>query len=455
VVDDEEGILEVVSDTLSSLPGLVVVTEGESPRAAEMLAHESFDMLITDIRMPVVGGVELLKIARENDRKIPVLMITAYPSIGTAVEGLKLGATDYITKPFVPDDLRSRVLRILEERTLRQDNQLLQRRVERGYVFGDIIGESSPMQAVMKTIQKVAATDVDVLITGETGTGKELVAQSIHRNSERRAKRFIPIDCGAIPESLMESEFFGHEKGSFTGAHARQNGMLELASGGTFFLDEIGELPLSLQAKLLRVLQERRFRRVGGKTEIDADVRVIAATNRDLGEEVRERRFRQDLYYRINVVDVELPPLRSRAEDIPLLVDYFVNKYSADMGHPSVSVSPGAVEVLVRYSWPGNVRELQNVLKRAIALRSEDILRSGDFPDHVVMEGGVASETRGDGFFELRAQHAAAFERRYLADLLKNNGGDVTRSCKEAGIPRGTLYRLLKNHELVPEEFRA
>jgi len=265
----------------------------------------------------------------------------------------------------------------------------------------------------------------------------------------------VPVDCGAIPENLLEGELLGHERGAFTGAFTRSLGLLEMADGGSFFFDEIAELPLQLQAKCLRVLQERKFRRVGGKKEISVNVRVLAATNRDLATEVRERRFREDLYYRINVARIELPPLRERVEDIPLLVERFVAKYSQEMGKSGIELEPELLEVLCRYSWPGNIRELQNVVKRALAMTDKKVLTLNDLPDEVVVRSGDQGAAEGQGFFHLRAQRMTAFEKEYLVDLLTGCQGDVSKAAGEARLPRGTLYRLLKKHGIVPESFRS
>ncbi|MFQ5504179.1 MAG: sigma-54-dependent transcriptional regulator [Planctomycetota bacterium] len=453
-VDDEEGILEVVSDTLSRLKDADIVLERDGTRAMELLASRHFDLLITDIRMPGVDGIDLLRHALATVPGILVLMLTAYPSIETAVETLKLGAVDYIIKPFIPDDLLATVTRVLDETRLRQENRVLRRHVERQYFLDEILGTGPAMQSVFETVQRVAGTDVDVLIVGETGTGKELVARSIHKRSSRSEGRFVPVDCGAIPDNLLESEFFGHEKGAFTGAHSRALGLLDLADGGTFFLDEIAELPAHLQSKLLRVLQERKFRRVGGKEEIPIDVRVISATNRDLPGEVREGRFREDLFYRIHVVCVELPPLRDKAEDIPHLLSHFVDRLCKEMDKPLITLTPEASELLCRYSWPGNVRELQNVVKRAVALTQNDRITADDLPDELAIQGAESAVADGNGFFQLRARHVQAFEREHLSHLLAVCEGDVSKAAKKAQIPRGTFYRLLKKHQIAPEDFR-
>ncbi len=455
VVDDEVGMLEVCAATLKKLSHAVIVSENDSRKAAQRVATETFDLLITDIRMPGVSGVDLLELARRHDPNLAVLMITAFPTVETAVQCMKLGAADYITKPFLPEDLLATVQRLLEAQELREENRLLQRQVDRTGVFGEIIGASQVMQNVLDMIERVAETDVDVLIVGETGTGKELVARALHQRSRRGKKRFVPVDCGAIPEDLLESELFGHERGAFTGAHTRSMGLLEFADKGTFFLDEIAELPLRLQVKLLRALQERRIRRVGGTDELDVDVRVVSATSRNLDELVAKEQFRSDLFYRINVSQIDLPPLRDRTGDIPLLVAHFLDRYAREMGKSISDIDPEVMEIFSAYQWPGNIRELQNVIKRSLTMATGAKLTSGDLPDALVTSAGDVSGRKGDGFFDLRKEHAAKFERDYLANLLQQCGGDVSRAAREAQLPRGTFYRFLKKHDLKPEGFRG
>ncbi|MCH7742511.1 MAG: sigma-54-dependent Fis family transcriptional regulator [Proteobacteria bacterium] len=454
VVDDEQGMLEVCVDCLSELTDVEIIAEIKSTRAAERLATESWDLLITDVRMPQVGGVELLRIAHEEDPDLAVLMITAYPNVETAVQCMKLGATDYITKPFLPDDLLSTVRRLLEARQLRQENSLLLRHVERSYSSRTLIGESAAMQVLLNSIQMLAPTDTDVLILGETGTGKELVARALHQQSNRHNKRFVPVDCGAIPEELMESEFFGHERGAFTGADSRSLGLMEFADGGTFFLDEVGELSPRLQVKLLRALEERRVRRVGGREEIDVDIRLIAATARDLDEDIRTKHFRADLYYRINVARIEVPPLRDRASDIPILTHHFVERYAGEMVREDIEITPEVIEILSSYHWPGNVRELQNVIRRTLAMTHNRVITAADLPDEIVSTAALQSSKGGSGFFGHREQRIAAFEKEYLNSLLLSHKGDVPAAATDAELPRGTLYRLLKKHGLNAANFR-
>ena len=455
IVDDEPGMLEVCEDTLNALSGVEIEVESDSRKAAKRLAENGFDLLLTDIRMPGVDGIELLRIAREKDPNLPVLILTAYPSVETAVESMKLGASDYIVKPFNTDDLLATVKRLIEEQQLRDENQLLRRQIERSYAFGEMLGKSEAMQKIFHTIGRVAETDVDVLVLGETGTGKELVARSLHQRSSRASKRFVPVDCGAIPKELMESEFFGHEKGAFTGAQGRNLGLLEYANQGTIFLDEIGHLSLALQAKLLRALQERTIRRLGSNRQLDIDVRVVAATSLDLDAEVKAGRFRIDLYYRINVARVDLPPLREREGDIPLLAERLLKNYAAEMGRQETELSPETLEVLSAYSWPGNIRELQNVLKRTLAMVRHQTIVPEDLPDPIVAAAGrPPSSSSAGGFFAQRERRVGSFEREYLTQLLAQTGGDVSQAARDAQLPRGTLYRLLKNHALDPADFR-
>jgi DNA-binding NtrC family response regulator len=455
VIDDEPGMLEVCRDTLQRLPGIEVVVEQNGARAAERLAAERWELVVADIRMPGIGGIDLLRTARQRDPHVGVLMMTAFPSVETALESMKLGAADYIVKPFLPEDLLATVSRLLDGAHLREENRLLRRQVDNAYAFGEIIGKSPAMQAIFDMIHKVAQTDADVLILGETGTGKELVARSIHQRGRRSANRFVPLNCSAIPEDLLESELFGHERGAFTGAHTRSLGLLEFADKGTFFFDEVGELHPRLQAKLLRALQERKIRRVGGQKEVDVDVRVIAATSRDLDREVREQRFRGDLYYRINVARIELPALRDHAEDIPFLVEHFVERYAREMGKGDVQIGSEVLEVLSAYRWPGNVRELQNVLKRTLAMARRETIAVEDLPDEIVSRAGDSRAKSRGGFFDMREKHMASFERDYFANLLRSCQGDVTQAARQALLPRGTLYRLLKKHDLTPERFRG
>ena len=440
VVDDEIEMLETCRDILASDREIEIVTEPRSRVAAELMKTEAFDLLLADLKMPEMDGLALLQHARKVSPETMVVMFTGFPTVETAVEAVKKGAFDYVTKPFTPDQLRVAVDRALERNRFTEDR------------FDQMIGKSPAIRRVFRLIERVAATDSDVLIRGESGTGKELVARSIHARGKRRGAHFVPVDCGAIPENLLENELFGHERGAYTGAQGSSMGLLEFAHKGTLFLDEICELHPTLQAKLLRVLQERQFRRVGGIRLIDVDLRIVAATNREIDLEVREKRFREDLFYRINVVRIEVPPLRDRKEDIPLLAAGFLRRYGREWGKGVSEIDPEAMEVLSRFSWPGNVRELQNVIKRAVVLCRGDRVTTEDLPE--IFETGASPGNDSSKFFSMREVKVRAFELEYLRSLLARHKGDAARAAEEADLPRGTFYRLLKKHQLRPESFK-
>jgi DNA-binding NtrC family response regulator len=454
IVEPDDAAAAQYRAALATLDAPEFVTVAQASEAIEKLRGDSFDLLLANVDPARPGDFDLLRAARAVDPELPLVVVTAQPTVETATASLRLGAGDYLAQPIDPRALADSARRLLSDRRRGAEYELLRRQVERPYSFDDMIGGSPAMRKVFDTIEQVAASDVDVLVVGETGTGKELVARSIHRRSRRAAGPFVPIDCGAIPESLLESEFYGHEKGAFTGAESRRIGLLEFADRGTFFLDELAELPMLLQAKLLRTLQERKIRRVGGREEIDVDVRIVAATARNLDEMIRQGRFRQDLYYRINVVRIDLPPLRERGDDIGLLAEYMAQRYGREMGRPIKSITPEAYQVLAQYRWPGNVRELQNVIRRAIALAKGPLIALDDLPDEVVAAAGEGRASGDVGYFELRDQHVARFESQYLADLLARHRGDVRTAAIEAKLPRGTLYRLMKKHNLDGGSFR-
>jgi DNA-binding NtrC family response regulator len=429
-------------------------TATDTASAEELLSKQSFDLLVAAAHPPNLDGLALLKTARRIDPGLPVVLVASAPSAEMVTAGLRMGADDFIDRSRADSDLVESIDRLSEKRRLGAENELLRRQMERPYSFDDIIGTSPPMRKVFETIQQVAESNVDVLVLGETGTGKELVARAIHRRSSRAKGPFVPVDCGAIPDHLLESELFGHERGAFTSADSRRIGLFEFGDGGTLFLDELGELPVQLQPKLLRTLQERKLRRVGGRDEIEIDVRLVAATSRDLEAMIRQELFRQDLYYRINVVRIDLPPLRARGDDIGLLAEFFANRHSREMGKPTPSITPEAYQVLRQYPWPGNVRELQNIVRRAIALSRDSAIDLDDLPDELIAASGQRDAPGSIGYFQLRDQHVAKFERQYLADLLKRHSGDVRAASQEAKLPRGTLYRLMKNHNLDGDTFR-
>ena len=427
------------------------------PSAAEAISKleaNAFDLLVADVGAGQADELKLLAAARQSDPELPMIVVTATPDLQSATASMRAGAGEYLAKPLDAEALATSAKRLLSGRRIEAEYELLRRQVERPYSFDDMVGGCAAIRKVFDTIEQVAQSDVDVLVVGETGTGKELVARSIHRRSKRAGGPFVPVDCGAIPESLLESEFFGHEKGAFTGADSRRIGLVEFADRGTFFLDELAELPLLLQAKLLRTLQERKIRRVGGREEIDIDVRIVAATARNLDDMIRQGTFRQDLYYRIDVVRIDLPPLRERGDDIGLLAEYMVHRYGREMSHKLKGITPEAYQVLAQYHWPGNVRELQNVVRRGIALTKEPMISVDDIPDDLVAAAGQGRSGGAVGYFELRDEHTARFERQYLNDLLVRHHGDVRTAAQEARLPRGTLYRFMKKLGLDGGSFR-
>jgi two-component system response regulator PilR (NtrC family) len=390
VVDDERSMRDFLSIMLKK-EGYQVSAVEDGNQAIRAIQKDIYDLVITDIKMPGIDGLQVLQTIKEVSPETLVIMITAFSSTKDAVKAMKQGAIDYIAKPFEVDEIKLVIRNALERKKLSEENSYLKRELESKYKSLSLVGQSPAFNRVLKMIEKVSAGRSTVLILGESGTGKELVARAVHQNSPRRNKPFVTVNCGAIPEHLLESELFGHMKGSFTGAIANKQGLFELADGGTFFLDEIGEMTPAIQVKLLRVLQEKQFKRVGGTMDIKVDIRIIAASNKDLEKMVAEGAFREDLYYRLNVIPIYIEPLRNRKEDIPLLVDYFLKKYSGELGKVFSQVGPEAMKLLVEYDWPGNVRELENAIERAIALESGSIISSNSLPDCV---RGLSTRTR-------------------------------------------------------------
>lgn len=369
VVDDEQSMREFL-DIMLKKEDYRVTLASNGEEVIRLIEKEIFDLILMDIRMPRMDGITVLKKAKTICPETVVIMITAYASADTAIKAMKEGAYDYITKPFKIEEIKLIIKNALEKKNLQKENVLLRQVVKDRYHFGNIIGQSTKMLALYDLLEKVSSTKTIILITGESGTGKELVAKAIHYNSPRKDNPFVTLNCGAIPESLIESELFGHVKGAFTDAIATKKGLFEVADGGTIFLDEISELPLLMQVKLLRVLQDREFKRVGGTEDLRVDVRIISATNKDLESAVREKRFREDLFYRLNVIQIKLPSLRERREDIPLLANHFLKKYSEELNKKILAISPEALRILLDYEYPGNVRELQNIVERAVALET-------------------------------------------------------------------------------------
>ncbi len=438
VVDDERSMRELLLIVLRRDGHEVLVAEN-GVVAVELLKRERVDILITDIRMPHMNGVDLLREARQIAPDIITIVMTAFASAETAVEVLRdLGAADYVHKsPSAANEVRQRVNKELERRQLQQENLMLKRVLQTSHQFSNIIGSSTPMLALFQMIETIAPTSSTVLITGESGTGKELVARAIHFNSARKDRPFVALNCGALSETLLDSELFGHMRGAFTGADANKKGLIEVAEKGTIFLDEIGEMSPVVQVKLLRVLQERKFRRLGGTEEIDADIRILAATNRDLSKMVADGTFREDLFYRINVIPLRLPALRERLDDIPLLADHFVAKFAEQMGKPIHGISGAAVTLLRQYGWPGNIRELENAMERAVALEQTPTVLPDSLPEN--LHGThrltaqpplpVASEDFPAGGFDLE-QHIETVTRDHIEKALRRAGGVKVKAAE-------------------------
>jgi two-component system response regulator PilR (NtrC family) len=450
VVDDERSMRELLAIVLRR-EGYEVLLAENGRAAIDLLEREPVDLLISDIKMPDLSGVDVLRAAKKIDQDILGIMITAFASTETAVEAMRLGACDYLSKPFDIDLLKMKVREKIENRQLKQENLLLKRTLGLSHEFSNIIGRSDAMLEVFKMIETVARTNSTILLTGESGTGKGLVAQAIHFHSLRRDKPMVSLNCGALPENLLESELFGHMRGSFTGADSNKKGLLEVAERGTVFLDEIAEMSAVMQVKLLRVLQERRFRRVGGLEELQADIRVVAATNQDLARAISEGRFREDLYYRINVIPIALPPLRDRREDIPLIAEHFLVKYTEQMDKEVTGISHEAMELLVQHDWPGNIRELENVMERAIALEASPAILPESLPASIRGEALRTSAAPVEGLpesgFDLEA-HVKEIEMSYIAEALKRAGGVQVKAAELLGMSFRSFRYYVKKYNL-------
>jgi DNA-binding NtrC family response regulator len=434
IVDDEHSVRTSLREWFLE-DGFEVEIAEDGLDALRKLESGPFDLMVVDLKMPGMDGISLQRRMREVYPDATIIILTAFASVETAVEALKLGAFDYVTKPVDPDELSHTVRRALERRQLTEENARLRDSVTQLASAAPIIGRSQAMARVMDLVATVAETDASVVIRGESGTGKELIARAIHAASPRRFFPIVAVNCGAIPETLLESELFGHEKGAFTGAHYRRKGKIELANGGTLFLDEIGEIPAKMQVDLLRVLESHRFSRLGGAQEIESDFRLVCATNRDLEALVREGRFREDLYYRIHVFSVEIPPLRERKEDVSALVEHFVEKFGRAMGKVPKELSAEAAELLQSYDWPGNVRELENAIERAMVVGSTGRIRPEDLPLHVEQE-----RTR------VRDRSLESLESEHIARVLREEAGNVSQAARVLGIDRGTLYNKIKKY---------
>jgi two-component system response regulator HydG len=445
VVDDDQAIREALSRTLEKLGYDVVLTE-DGQAGLDRLREGEIHILLADLQMPKLGGQELLKAARTIAPDVEVIVITGHGTVEDAVEAMKEGAYDFITKPFKRVQLERTIRRAAEKQSLALQNRRLQDRLDEIQGAGRIIGASLPILKTLDLVRQVAPSTATILIQGESGTGKELIADAIHHGSPRRERAFIKVSCAALPETLLESELFGHERGAFSGAVARKEGRFELADGGTLFMDEIGEISPAMQAKLLRVLQSGEFERVGGTRTLTADVRLIAATNSDVAALVREKRFREDLYYRLNVITIQLPPLRARQDDIPLLAHHFLRKYAAKNAKTVGGFAEEALDILQTYAWPGNVRELENVIERAVVLTRSSVVSPADLPEalagtdqaarHLVVSIGTPLEE---------------VEDRLIEETLRYTKGDKTLAAKLLGIATRTIYRRVKGEAETSE----
>jgi two-component system response regulator HydG len=438
VIDDEESMRDSCLQTLSR-KGYKVQTAEDGLQGLEMLKKKSFDLIILDLKMPGLSGMEVLKIIKQDNPDIFVIVITGHATIESAVEAMKQGAFDFIPKPFTPESLRMIVQRALSTRELTLENILLRNELKSGLGSEVIIGNDNSMKAVEQLVRKVGPTDTTVLITGESGTGKEVIARAIHKCSCRKDKSFVAVDCSSLVESLFESELFGHVKGSFTGAIETKYGRFELANGGTLFFDEIGNVSLSIQAKLLRVLQEREIIKVGSSQVVKVDVRIIAATNKDLIQSVKEGTFREDLFYRLSVVPITMPPLRERKADIPLFTKYFLEKYNNKRGKNIKGISEEAMRALVEYDWPGNVRELENAIERAVVLTENEMIQPSDLLYYGLTMDSDVQEENDD-----KVRRLVDMEKEYIIKALKLFNGHKGKTAESLGIDRKTLRLKLK-----------
>ncbi|OGW22646.1 MAG: hypothetical protein A2077_00325 [Nitrospirae bacterium GWC2_46_6] len=442
IVEDEETLRTSLKRVLSK-ENYDVAGSGSAEDALEMLGKSAYDLVITDIILPGINGIELLRKIREKSHEQVVIVITAYGSLETAVEAIRAGAYDYVVKPIIHEEIKQIVKNALKQRALQIENTLLKKQIERHYDFSRIIGENSSMQKILAEVKKIADARSNVLLLGETGTGKELIARAVHFNSNRADKPFIPINCSAIPENLLESELFGHVRGAFTGAVTSKKGLFEEANYGTVFLDEIGDLSMALQSKLLRALEDREIRPVGGTQSVKVDLRFIAATNKDIDISVKEGRFREDLFYRINVIAIKLPPLRERKGDIKLLIRHFIQKYSKELGKTVSDIDEAALKYLIAYHWPGNIRELQNIIERAILISEDGIIRAEHLPEGIKAEESFPCRTLADKLsiedytkaFIQKYQHE--LNEQQLADMLGITRKSLWEKRKRWGINKG------------------
>jgi two-component system response regulator HydG len=444
LIADDEGSHRLMLRAHLEREGFEIVEASDGDEAVARVTERLFDLVLMDIRMPKIDGLEALKRIKEINSEIPIIMMTAYGSIDSAVEALKAGAEDYLTKPLDIDELIIKVKKAIHYRQLEEETVLQKERLGIRFDLSSIIGTSSAMKDLFETLSMVAPTEATVLLLGESGTGKELVANAIHQNSPRKDKPYVKVNCAALPETLLESEVFGHEKGAFTGAIEKKKGRFERADGGSMFLDEIGEMSLPTQTKILRVLQEREFEAVGGTKTIKVDVRIITATNKNLEEEVKQGRFREDLYYRLNVVPITIPPLRERSEDIPLLAEHFLRIYSEKNKREIRGFDPTVIDAFVSYDWPGNVRELENIVERTVIMSPGDTIRLDNLPPPI-----AGSQQTGDQGDRIPPSTSLKdVERETIVKVLRQTGGNRTKAASILGITRKTLQNKIKDYSI-------
>ena len=451
IIDDEKSILDLLSVVFKK-EGYRVRATLSAKKALELLNKEEFGLILTDIKLPEMSGFEILKRVRESKPDIAVVMITAYGNVKQAVEALKAGAFDYVVKPFDVDELKIIVAKALEKKRLQEENILLRKELKEKHSFETVIGKSKKIKQIYSMIEKIAGTDSTILVTGESGTGKELAARAIHSLSPRQENRFVSINCGALPENLLESELFGHVEGAFTGAVADKLGMFEVAQRGTLFLDEVGEMAPWTQVKLLRTLQDKKIRRVGGTEEAVIDVRIIAATNQDLKKKISEGKFREDLFYRLNVISFEMPPLRERKEDVPLFVNHFLKKYSMEIGKSMKRIAPDVMKLFESYPWPGNIRELENVIERTVAIEDRETITLDSLPDELLT---ARKREETDLLFQKNFCLTSFLDeaaQSYIKQARLLSGGNLKKTASLLGISYRNLRYLIDKYKLKTDQ---
>jgi len=453
VIDNEEGLCRMMEAVLSD-NGYAVTAFTRSFEAADTFQAGQWDLVVSDIKMPGMDGLELLQKVKLKDPAIPVIMVTAHATVEMSIQALRKGAHDMLTKPFEPEELLYRVKNALQHKQLMEENRELREELVGKFRFDNIIGASKGLKELLERVEKIAVRDTSVLVTGESGTGKELIAQAIHYNSPRKEKKFVAINCGALPASLLESELFGYRKGAFTGAAENRRGLLETADGGTLFLDEVGNLPMTVQKTLLRFLQEQEFNRLGDPTPTKVDVRILSATNADLKIAVKAGEFREDLFYRLNVVNIHLPPLRERRDDIPLLAAHFIGLQNSKFSTQVKGLAPDALEAIVDYAWPGNIRQLRNVIEASLAMEGSSYITLPVLSQFIE----VAAIEQEEGTLADEGEYTKAlsrFETDYIRGLLRKNNGNVEAAAREAGTNMATIYRKIKKYGIRKDEYNS